>query len=73
LIAGVVSHEIATHTGQEMKAHGFTLPTFLSPRVPGASPSSNDEVFEALAASLHEARGRALKQANSKLVADSKL
>lgn len=64
LIAGVVSHEIVTRTGQEMKARGFTLPTFVSPTVPGASVSSNDEVFEAHALYLHEARGRALKQAN---------
>jgi uncharacterized phosphosugar-binding protein len=64
IIAGVVSHEIVTRAGQEMKARGFTLPTFVSPTVPGASVSSNDEVFEAHAAYLHEARGRALKQAN---------
>lgn len=63
LIAGVASHEIVTRTGQEMQRRGFTLPTFVSPTVPGASVSSNDEVFEAHAVYLHEARGRALNQA----------
>lgn len=64
MIAGVVSHEIATDTSQEMKVRGFTLPTFVPPLVPGGSPSSNDEVFEALSAYLREPRGRALEQVN---------
>ena len=62
LIAGVVSHEIVTRTGAEMQKRGVVLPTFVSPTVPGASVSSNDEVFAAHAEYLHEARSRALGQ-----------
>lgn len=61
VIACVVSHEIVTRTGQKLADAGIKLPTFVSPTVPGASVSSNDEVFAAHAEYLHVARGKALK------------
>lgn len=61
VIACIVSHEIVTRTGKKLADAGVKLPTFVSPTVPGASVSSNDEVFAAHAEYLHAARGKALK------------
>jgi hypothetical protein len=59
-VAAVVSHELITRTAALVIGRGGTLPTFVSPTVPGASVSSNDEVFAAHRVLLHEAEGRAL-------------
>ena len=60
VVAAVVSHELITRTAALVIGRGGTLPTFVSPTVPGASVSSNDEVFAAHRVLLHEAEGRAL-------------
>lgn len=60
VIASVVSHEIISRTGAVLAASGVTLPTFVSPTVPGATLSSNDEVFAEHERYLHAARGRSL-------------
>jgi uncharacterized phosphosugar-binding protein len=60
VIATVVSHEIVTRTARALASRGVTLPTFVSPTVPGASLESNNEVFAAHRALLHRAEGRAI-------------
>lgn len=60
VVACVVSHEIITRTAALLSARGVILPTFVSPTVPGASLTNNEEVFEAHRRWLHEAEGRAL-------------
>jgi uncharacterized phosphosugar-binding protein len=61
VVAAVVSHELITRTAAIVVGHGGSLPTFVSPTVPGASVSSNDEVFAAHRALLHEAEGKAIR------------
>lgn len=61
VVAIVVSHELVTRTAAIVLRRGGHLPTFVSPTVPGASVSSNDEVFAAHRALLHEAEGKALR------------
>lgn len=61
VVACVVSHEIVTRTARSLAERGETLPTFVSPTVPGASLASNDEVFLAHRQRLHAAEGRALQ------------
>ena len=58
VVAMVVSHEVITRTAAICASRGLVLPTFVSPTVPGATLSSNDEVFEAHEQYLHEARSR---------------
>ncbi len=61
VIATVISHEIVCRTGAVLASRGVTLETFVSPTVPGASLSSNDEVFAEHERYLHAARGRKLR------------
>jgi uncharacterized phosphosugar-binding protein len=58
VIAAVVSHEIICRTGAVLAGRGITVETFVSPTVPGATLSSNDEVFAEHERYLHAARGR---------------
>jgi uncharacterized phosphosugar-binding protein len=60
VVACVVSHEIVTRTAAVLAARGYTLPTFVSPTVPGASLAGNEAVFDAHRRRLHEAEARAL-------------
>lgn len=60
VVATVVSHELITRTATLLVSRGIKAPTFVSPTVPGASLSSNDEVFAAHRALIHEAEGRAI-------------
>ncbi len=60
VVASVVSHEIITRTAKVLGDRGTTLPTFVSPTVPGASLASNDEVFAEHRALLHAAEGKAI-------------
>jgi uncharacterized phosphosugar-binding protein len=60
VVACVVSHEIITRTAECLALRGETVPTFVSPTVPGASLESNDEVFAAHRTRLHEAEARSL-------------
>ncbi|MFD1936307.1 MULTISPECIES: sugar isomerase domain-containing protein [Nonomuraea] len=59
VVACVVSHEIVTRTAAVLAGRGVVVPTFVSPTVPGASVSSNDEVFDEHRRRLHAAEGRA--------------
>lgn len=60
VVACVVSHEIITRTAEVLVARGRTLPTFVSPTVPGASLDDNEKVFDAHRRRLHDAEARAL-------------
>jgi len=62
VVATVVSHEIICRTGAILAERGITLETFVSPTVPGATLSSNDEVFAEHERYLHAARGRKLQK-----------
>jgi uncharacterized phosphosugar-binding protein len=62
VVACVITHEIITRTAQLLSGRGHVSPTFVSPTVPGASLSDNDEVFAAHRRLMHEAEGRALSQ-----------
>ncbi|MFH5823629.1 sugar isomerase domain-containing protein [Georgenia sp. AZ-5] len=62
VVAAVVSHEIICRTAAVLAGRGVTVPTFVSPTVPGATLSSNDEVFDEHARYVHAARGRTLAQ-----------
>jgi len=61
VVACVVSHEIVTRTAEALAKRGITLPTFVSPTVPGASLESNEEVFIAHRRRLHAAEGKTLQ------------
>lgn len=58
IVATVASQELITRTAAICARRGLVLPTFVSPTVPGADLTSNDEVFQAHAVYLHAARGR---------------
>lgn len=60
VVACAVSHEIVTRTAAVLGSRGHTLPTFISPTVPGASLESNDEVFAAHRRRINLAEARAL-------------
>ncbi|GAA4287536.1 SIS domain-containing protein [Georgenia daeguensis] len=60
VVAAVVSHEIIARTATVLAGRGITMPTFVSPTVPGATLSSNDEVFADHERYVHDARGRSL-------------
>lgn len=64
VVATVLTHEVITRTAQALADEGTKLPVFVSPTVAGASVASNDEVFDAHARYLHEARGRCLPATN---------
>lgn len=65
VVASVVSHEIITRTASILIGHGHRLDTFVSPTVPGALVSSNDSVFAAHRALLHDAYGKRLKNGHT--------
>lgn len=60
IVACTAIHEIVTRTGAALAARGIRPSTFVSPTVPGASLSTNDEVFDEHARYVHAARGRTL-------------
>jgi len=60
VVACVVTHELITRTAALLAARGQTIPTFVSPTVPGTSLGSNDEVFDTHRSYLHAAHGRAM-------------
>ena len=60
IVATVISQEIITRTAAILVARGSKISTFVSPTVPGASLSSNDDVFAAHRALIHEATGKAI-------------
>lgn len=45
IVAMAIVQELVARTAQVLAERGVTLPTFVSPTVPGASLTSNDEVF----------------------------
>jgi uncharacterized phosphosugar-binding protein len=59
IVACAVVGELVTLVAQRLAAKGVTLPTFVSPTVPGASVQSNDHVFAAHQERLREAARRA--------------
>jgi uncharacterized phosphosugar-binding protein len=56
LVAAALTHELLARTAVVLAEKGIHLPTFVSPTVPGATLSSNDEVFARHAALLAERR-----------------
>jgi uncharacterized phosphosugar-binding protein len=60
IVACAVGHEIITRTAAILTGRGHRLQTFVSPTVPGARLSTNDSVFAAHRALLHEAHGKRL-------------
>lgn len=61
IVATIIVQELITRIAQKLGEQGIQLPTFVSPTVPGASVSSNDEVFYEHAKYLHAAEGRELE------------
>jgi uncharacterized phosphosugar-binding protein len=55
IVACACVGELITQVADRLAAKGVTLPTFVSPTVPGASVQSNDHVFAAHAERLREA------------------
>ena len=47
IVAMALTQELVARTARLLGQRGVTLPTFVSPTVPGASVGSNDEVFAA--------------------------
>jgi uncharacterized phosphosugar-binding protein len=47
VVAMACTQELIARTALKLAVRGITLPTFVSPTVPGATVASNDEVFEA--------------------------
>jgi uncharacterized phosphosugar-binding protein len=60
IVATIIVQELICRIASELATKGIELPTFVSPTVPGASVSSNDEVFEEHAKYLHKAVGKAI-------------
>lgn len=60
IVATIIVQELICRTAAILAEAGIQLPTFVSPTVPGASVSSNDEVFAEHAKYLHRAVGRAI-------------
>lgn len=60
IVATIIMQELITRTAKQLGKLGLEIPTFVSPTVPGASVSSNDEVFLEHAKYLHQAVGRSL-------------
>ena len=63
IVAMAVMQELVARTAQLLAKRGVTLPTFVSPTVPGASLASNDEVFEAHRRLLAQAEVEAANEA----------
>lgn len=61
IVATAVMQELIARTAQKLADRGVSLPTFVSPTVPGASLASNDEVFTAHEELLAEAQDGFLK------------
>jgi uncharacterized phosphosugar-binding protein len=61
IVATIIVQELITRIAQKLGEQGIQLPTFVSPTVPGASVSSNDEVFYEHAKYLHAAVGKELQ------------
>jgi uncharacterized phosphosugar-binding protein len=59
IVACAVVGELVALVAERLAAKGVTLPTFVSPTVPGASVQSNDHVFAAHQERLREAARRA--------------
>jgi len=53
--------EVLTRTAAVLLERGITLPTFVSPTVPGASVEGNDSVFDAYAKRLATAAARTIR------------
>lgn len=62
VVAMALTQELVARCAQVLGERGVTLPTFVSPTVPGASLASNDEVFEAHRRLLARAEMEASKQ-----------
>jgi uncharacterized phosphosugar-binding protein len=58
IVACAVVGELVARTAAELLARGISMPTFVSPTVPGVSVESNEAVFEAQARRLAQAAGR---------------
>jgi uncharacterized phosphosugar-binding protein len=58
IVACACVGELISLVAERLAAKGVTLPTFVSPTVPGASVQSNDHVFAAHAAVMREAAQR---------------
>jgi uncharacterized phosphosugar-binding protein len=58
LVAAAAVNQLMVLTATELNRRGALPPVFVSPTVPGASVSSNDEVFEAYGQRLQAARAR---------------
>lgn len=56
LVAAALTHELLARTALVLAEKDIHLPTFVSPTVPGATLSSNDEVFSRQAALLAKRR-----------------
>lgn len=58
IVACACMGELISRTAERLLARGITLPTFISPTVPGASVESNDHVFAAHELRLQQAARR---------------
>ncbi|MHB0928270.1 MAG: sugar isomerase domain-containing protein [Candidatus Nanopelagicales bacterium] len=61
IVATIIMQELICRIAAILATKGIQLPTFVSPTVPGASVSSNDEVFAEHAVALHHAVGKSLE------------
>lgn len=61
VIATIIMQELICRIAAKLSEQGIQLPTFVSPTVPGASVSSNNEVFQEHAKYLHQAVGKSLQ------------
>lgn len=59
IVACVVVGELVSRTAARLLDKGITMPTFVSPTVPGASLESNDHVFDAYGQRVLEAERKA--------------
>lgn len=64
IVATIIIQELITRIAKKLGEEGIQLPTFVSPTVPGASVSSNDEVFYEHAKYLHQSVGKELNSRN---------
>ena len=54
ILACAVTVELVTHIAAKLLERGITMPTFVSPTVPGASVEGNDAVFNVFQERLHK-------------------
>lgn len=59
IVACAVVGELVSRTASKLLEKGVTMPTFVSPTIPGASVSSNDHVFDAFRERLIDAEKKA--------------